>query len=172
MRYDYKLLYEKNARFYRAHPIALRAVQYANPVLSLYFACAYLFLLGRSVFGAAYAPMDCAKNFFLPALVFFIVGTLRLALERPRPYDEEGANVTPLRKRRKTGKDSFPSRHIACAVTLALLFCSYSVVFGAISLVLALLLAYARFAVGLHYPSDLVGGIVCGALVGLFAFLL
>jgi len=43
---------------------------------------------------------------------------------------------------------------------------------GAGLLVCSLALAYIRFALGLHYPSDLLAGSIVGAGVGALMFLL
>jgi undecaprenyl-diphosphatase len=64
---------------------------------------------------------------------------------------------------------SFPSRHSACAaaMTVIALPCSPSV--GALMGLGTLGLAVSRVYAGLHYPSDVLGGWLIGAAVGIIA---
>jgi undecaprenyl-diphosphatase len=61
---------------------------------------------------------------------------------------------------------SFPSDHamIAGAFAAGLLLLNHKIGFAA--LLLALLLAFARVYVGVHYPSDVAGGLAIGAAIG------
>lgn len=59
---------------------------------------------------------------------------------------------------------SFPSGHTATAVALALAMLYVDRTMGLVSIVIAGFVAYGRMAVGVHYPSDIVGGILVGAL--------
>lgn len=66
---------------------------------------------------------------------------------------------------------SFPSDHamIAGAFAAGLLLLNRRI--GLIALLLALLLAFARVYVGVHYPSDVAGGLVIGAAIGVVVVL-
>ncbi|MBP9869020.1 phosphatase PAP2 family protein [Patescibacteria group bacterium] len=63
---------------------------------------------------------------------------------------------------------SFPSGHTATASAMAFAFLAGRRTAGLISFVVAAFVAFGRMAVGVHYPSDIVGGI----LVGGFSFLI
>ena len=85
---------------------------------------------------------------------------------RPRPFVAlEG--VTKLADRMATEK-SFPSAHATFAFALAAGVALHNRRWGNALLVMAVLVAFGRVAVGVHYPSD----VVAGALVGLFAGLI
>ena len=62
---------------------------------------------------------------------------------------------------------SFPSDHTTATTALAasLLFLTKYKKTGAILLVVAVLIGFARIFVGVHYPADILGGVVTG-LVG------
>lgn len=59
---------------------------------------------------------------------------------------------------------SFPSGHTATAVAVALAFLYVNRTMGLVSLVIAGLVAFGRMAVGVHFPSDILGGIFLGLL--------
>jgi len=61
---------------------------------------------------------------------------------------------------------SFPSGHTGTAVAIALALLYVNRPLGLISLTVAAFVAYGRMAVGVHFPTDILGGI----FVGLFSF--
>ena len=66
---------------------------------------------------------------------------------------------------------SFPSDHaiIAGALATGLVFVNRKL--GAIAVVLALLLAFARVYAGVHYPGDVVAGLLAGAAIAVIVWL-
>ena len=172
MKYDYVTLYNKSAAFFNARPKAKRLLIASNFVLTcLFFACygglwAYTLLL---------APLDIkelVKILFVPLLALLAVTVLRIAIDRPRPYTEAGAGITPLIEKKKTEGQSFPSRHLACAAVIAMTFLPFYPTIGYALLVASVALGYTRFALGLHYPSDLVAGWSLGTCIGYLIFIL
>lgn len=155
MKFDYKTLYAKNFAFYESRPQAKRVVLLLNRILPYLFALSYLLL-----WVYAYDTLEQREQvtlLFSPAVSLITVTAVQLFCQRPRPYEESGAGITPMLEKKATG-NSFPSRHIACAVSVAMAFIPHLPVVGAMLLVFALGLAYTRFTVGVHYPSDLVVG--------------
>lgn len=61
---------------------------------------------------------------------------------------------------------SFPSKHALLAFLLATYVYGYNKRLGVALYVLASFVAISRVVVGVHYPSDVLGGIVIGILVG------
>lgn len=59
---------------------------------------------------------------------------------------------------------SFPSGHTATAVAFALAMLYVDRTMGLVSLVIAGFVVYGRMAVGVHYPTDIIGGILVGTL--------
>lgn len=170
MHYDYKTLYEKNAAFYEHRPKAKKALIYLNITLpALYFA-AYAALL---VYAALtdFPVREFIGVLFVPAVCLLCVMLLRLLIDRPRPYSENGANITPILQKKSKDKESFPSRHLASAVVIAITILPYLAWAGICLLVFSLALGYIRFALGLHYPSDLFGGALLGAICSLLYLL-
>ena len=67
------------------------------------------------------------------------------------------------------GRDaSFPSDHATASMAIAVaLLLRRRFRWGTLALVLALILDFARVAVGFHYPTDVLGGAAIGALAAL-----
>ena len=65
---------------------------------------------------------------------------------------------------------SFPSGHTGSAFALAVVvFMVMERKYGIIALVLASLMGFSRLYVGIHYPSDVLGGIVLGVITSIIA---
>lgn len=166
MKETYKKLYEKNAAFYEAHPKAKKVLLLGNYALTFFFILIY----GAFLLYAFIKPLSwdsLAKILLFPMLCLGLITVLRLAIQRDRPYSENGANITPLLQ--KSGKDngSFPSRHTACAFVICFVLLAFFPWLGFALFPFALILAYARFALGLHYPTDLLGGAILGIACGI-----
>ncbi|MFA4954261.1 MAG: phosphatase PAP2 family protein [Patescibacteria group bacterium] len=90
-----------------------------------------------------------------------LTSLIALVVHRARPYlGDAGIELLipqPL-------NSSFPSGHTASAISVALPFLLASRGVGLTALVIAVLVMLGRMAVGVHYPTDLLGGIVIGAV--------
>ena len=171
MKQNYVYFYNKNAAFYNAHIGAKRALKLANFAFTWLFFIAYGALWTQVMNTEKFPVQDFAKVIFVPLLTLCFVTLLRLFIDRPRPYAENGAGIEPLVKKKSTSK-SFPSRHLACATALAMTFLPFYPIAGGLLFLASFLLGYTRFALGLHYPSDLVAGWSLGTCLGFFIFIL
>lgn len=106
------------------------------------------------------------------ALVLDVIlcnGILKNAVARTRPFDVNTA-ISLLVK--KPSDYSFPSGHTAAsfaavtALFLAKERCWY------LALILAVLIAFSRLYLYVHYPTDILGGLLVGILCGVGAYLL
>ncbi|WP_442811482.1 phosphatase PAP2 family protein [Streptomyces sp. NBC_01288] len=95
---------------------------------------------------------------------------LKSAVRESRPC--RSLHVVTLEACPAPGDWSFPSNHatIAAAAAVALFFVSRRL--GAVAAVAALAMAASRVWVGVHYPHDVVAGVVVGALLALGAMTL
>jgi undecaprenyl-diphosphatase len=114
--------------------------------------------------GAAVWKSLAGKTFVAIALLALVVLVIKFAVRRRRPEGEWGAIY------RNTDPHSFPSGHAARAFLLAVLGLGWAPPTLAAALVLwAPLVALARVAMGLHYLSDVLAGVVLGIVAGLAA---
>ncbi len=112
----------------------------------------------------------------LVSAVALILGTVVVNLVvkpifmRPRPYITLTGFEALLRMDRDP--NSFPSGHTQAAFSLAvavLLACRYNWIKITLS-IFALLMAFSRLYVGVHYPSDVLFGALIGTATALIAF--
>ncbi len=86
-------------------------------------------------------------------------------VKRPRPFQ----NLEISSWVRKVGDaqgPSFPSNHAANCFAAAVVLAWYFKRVGNIFYILAALVAISRVALGVHYPSDVLGGAILGITVG------
>jgi undecaprenyl-diphosphatase len=98
----------------------------------------------------------------LPLAVWAVAWTGR-RIERTRPFAAraDGATLLPHGPRR-----SFPSRHAACAATMATITLPADPTIGRLMAGVGGLLSVSRVYVGLHYPSDVAAGWLIGLAIG------
>jgi membrane-associated phospholipid phosphatase len=91
-----------------------------------------------------------------------LVLAVKFTVRRSRPQGEWGAIY------RNTDPHSFPSGHAARAAMLAVLALGLGPLwFAILILVWAPMVSLARIAMGLHYLSDVVAGLILGVMAGL-----
>ncbi|PKP51781.1 MAG: hypothetical protein CVT92_11870 [Bacteroidetes bacterium HGW-Bacteroidetes-1] len=96
-------------------------------------------------------------------LAVIVTSSLKYSINRPRPFE----TYTFIEKVTSGGSPSFPSGHttdaFVLATALSLAFPRKSITI--ISFLWALIIAYSRMGLGVHYPAD----VAIGALVGISA---
>ena len=172
MKYDiYKKCYEKNAAFINSRPALKKALPLLDKALTLFFFLAYAFLIMYALI-KKFSAVQLMGVLFPPLACLLVVTVFRLTVEKPRPYTENGANITPFMKKKDSDNSSFPSRHLACAMVIATVFLPHLSMMAGVLYFFAIILAYVRFSAGLHYISDLAAGGLIGLLTGLLIFIL
>ena len=95
-------------------------------------------------------------------------GILKNLFARIRPYD---INTQVQLLIARPDDFSFPSGHTAASFTaVAALYFSGEKKLWKMALILACLIAFSRLYVGVHYPSDVIVGMVIGTLIALILF--
>jgi len=83
---------------------------------------------------------------------------------RPRPFIAHPASVHVLLSHRID--PGFPSDHASAGFAIVIVLVAFHRRLGALALLLALLMIYARVYVGVHYPTDVLAGALIGSAVG------
>ena len=98
-------------------------------------------------------------------LALLIAQPIANSVDRSRPFVAHPGGSHLLIGR--STDPSFPSDHATGAFAIAVAVWAYDRTFGALFLALAVVLGFARVYVGTHYPGDILGGAILGALVAL-----
>lgn len=112
----------------------------------------------RKIGGMALAAFVCS------VLIDNVI--LKNVVARTRPYEVIGGLTSLI----GVQKDfSFPSGHTGSSFAVAVvMFCGLPKKFGVPALILAFLIGFSRLYVGVHYPSDVLGGALIGTGIALF----
>lgn len=98
---------------------------------------------------------------------FIVIKSLKYSIDRIRPFDQH----TTVEKLVEIDTPSFPSGHTlesaAMATTVVLLFSHKAL--WAFAIAWAMSVAFSRVLLGVHYPSDVMAGIILGVLVALIS---
>lgn len=98
-------------------------------------------------------------------ILCFVIGNLGLKpwIGRIRPFDANHFTELLI----KTPKDfSFPSGHTLASFTSVTVLISFNKKFGFSALILGTLIAFSRLYLYVHYPTDVLAGIVFGIILG------
>ncbi len=96
-----------------------------------------------------------------------VAGVIRFFYHRPRPFifDDVHQLIFP-------NGYSFPSGHSAFFFAMATAIYFYNKKLGIIFFIAALFMNVSRVIAGVHYPSDIIGGMIIGAISALFVHFL
>lgn len=92
---------------------------------------------------------------------------LKHKTHRPRPFD---ANQGISRCTAPLDQFSFPSGHTLHAVAFSMVALSYYPALAWLLLPFTALVAFSRLVLGLHYPSDVLAGVLIGVTISVLSF--
>lgn len=123
----------------------------------------FVFLFAAAPFLYGKGLLNAIRPLVAGGAAFFAAEIIKAIIRRPRPFFSI-PDVTVLIS--KTASDwSFPSGHTSVAFAVAFTLYSFDKRLGRATLVLASLTALGRVFVGVHYPSDVLGGALLGYAV-------
>lgn len=127
-----------------------------------------LFLLaaGRRFGGPAPGRAAALVAPVVVVLAYGLSEGLKVVIDQERPCHVLTDLVIVASECPAAGDWSFPSNHATIAGALAATTALLRPRLGWLAIPLALLAAFSRTFVGVHYPHDVVGGVLLGALVG------
>jgi undecaprenyl-diphosphatase len=120
----------------------------------------YLLILSLPLFNGFDGWLQMLYIILVGAISVSLYKFLKAHLVRERPYISFGsiiAQTQPL------DRYSFPSGHSMNAACLAILLASCEVMLLEVVSIFAVLVAMSRVILGMHYPSDVIIGLILGA---------
>ena len=88
---------------------------------------------------------------------------IRFFYKRPRPFVENKVNLLL----NHSSSSSFPSGHAAFYFAISTVIYSYNKKAGLLFFLASFLISFSRVFVGIHWPSDILGGVLIGIFSGL-----
>lgn len=104
----------------------------------------------------------------VPAIDFIFISLFRNYKNNTRPYDIY--NFKPLINFEHGKGKSFPSRHTASAFIIAMACLYINSYLGIFTFILAFLIGISRIICGVHFPKDVISGMVISILFGYICF--
>lgn len=149
---------KNNKRLYRS----LSECYKSTPIIM-----AIVFLI-TGLYTAFFLPDKLIRFLLIPLFTFCAVSLIRRVINRERPYDR--FNIPPVFEYQSGKGKSFPSRHTASAVIIAMACLYINITIGILMSVLAIIVGMVRVLTGMHYVTDVIGAIVMAFLVGMLGF--
>lgn len=165
MALDIKLLYFLNNLIGKSHFFDVLIVFFAS-YLQYFLVAAFLLIL----YFSAYSKRE-KIYIFLTTVVSVIVARLvvtefiRFLYHRSRPFIDHQLHTLISENRW-----SFPSGHSAFFFAMAAAIYLYNKKWGAGFFIAAILMNISRVIAGVHYPSDILGGLIVGILTAYVVF--
>ena len=93
--------------------------------------------------------------------------------QRPRPFVAHADLAAAVTDQSRVDISSFPSSHtyIAFAIATSVFLYGHKRL-GTLLFIIAILVAISRIGIGVHYPSDVIGGAMLGIFSGIVAYLI
>ena len=142
------------------------AINLTDMLITLFVAAAYVICIVHAFFKN---PHTLIVTIAVPAVSFLMVSLFRSRYDAKRPYEVYG--IAPAIKKDTSGK-SFPSRHVFSIFVIGMTVLIQSTFWGALILVLGIVLAAIRVAGGVHFIKDVAAGATAGLICGIVGHLI
>lgn len=159
-----KVQYDYIEQWFLAHPLFLTTMKQLNRWLPRIVYCTFPLLLAVLAFER---DVRFFRVLLVPAVVFLSVTGLRKCWNFPRPYEK--LDIHPLIPRNKKGQ-SFPSRHVASVTVIAAACWYLCPPLGIAMSVIGVFIAIIRPLAGIHFPRDVIAGMLYALILAIVGF--
>lgn len=138
--------------------------QLVNPVFDFLFSTPHLYVFWGFVMGFFFF-IKKDKKLVLLMIAAFLVSSLTVIAVKDLVHRERPYQVLDVRQLiPEENNKSFPSNHAQLSFALSTIVFYFYRRTGLVLFLLSLLIGMGRIYVGVHYPSDVLGGAVIGVL--------
>jgi len=142
--------------------IIMPAMTYLGSFSFMFIFCTGAFLLSSSLI-----HIMAVKAMIAITISTGIGKLLKISVTRLRPFiDIPNLNI----KKIGIDKYSFPSGHTTGAFSLAVIIALYFPIFGFITIPLACCVGVSRMYIGVHYPTDVIVGVILGSISSILTY--
>lgn len=139
-------LYNFTVSKHQFSKVAVMITKYASKFFSIIYISTAIYLINNSDPGI--------KIFILiPAAVYLTAKLIPIIYNRRRPFAV--FNIKSLVDQRRD--HSFPSTHAGSSLIISLAVLNINLKLGVLMIFMAVLTAFSRIMVGVHYPTDILG---------------
>ncbi len=139
----------------------------------IFFAEYFLyFLIGFFILFLILSPIPKKEKIYILITTILILadnlvitGIIRYFYHRPRPF-----LALPCQNLITENSYSFPSRHATFSFALAMIVYLFNKKWGIGFFIAAIVISLSRIAAGVHYPSDILGGMIIGIAISWIIF--
>jgi undecaprenyl-diphosphatase len=165
---DTSLLHSLNGFLFRHDGVEDPLVFYVNLAELLFLAMLVLAFLFAGGHRRAETRRAAVAAGLSAALALAVAQVITRIVDRPRPFVAHPATVHLFSHH--AADPGFPSDHATAAFAIGVALLLRNRLWGTIVLVFATILAVGRVAMGVHYPTDVLGGAVLGTLAALVLY--
>ena len=101
---------------------------------------------------------------------YVVKSLMILFYERPRPYINLPLSHDLVSVSSAENLQSFPSGHAIFFFALSMVIYRFNKKLGAVFFICSVVMSVSRIFVGVHWPSDILGGAILGIIVGAITF--
>jgi undecaprenyl-diphosphatase len=165
---DTSLLHSLNGFLFRHDGVEDPLVFYVNLAELVFLAMLVLAFLFAGGHRRAETRRAAVAAGLSAALALAVAQVITRIVDRPRPFVAHPASVHLFAHH--AADPGFPSDHATAAFAIGVALLLRNRLWGTIVLVFATVLAVGRVAMGVHYPTDVLGGAVLGTLAALVLY--
>lgn len=165
---DNTILHALNGFFFHHDAVEDSVLAYVNAAEVLFLGAllvTFSLVRGPARRGARRAVVAAGLS---AGLGLFLAQFISHAVNRPRPFVADPSGVHMFSQH--AADPGFPSDHATAAFAIAVAIMLRDRRWGAVALAFATVLAVGRVAMGVHYPSDVLGGAALGAICALVLY--
>lgn len=160
---SYQKIFEK----LQSNPRYIPLIKLLGNVCTFSAGMLYLGMIGLQLYARCFRPGLVLV--LVPAVSLVVISIFRRIYNAKRPY--EVYEFAPLIAKDTKGK-SFPSRHVFSIFVIGSTLLWYQVVLGGFIMLMGCILAVIRVITGVHFPKDVICGMLVGIISGALAGLL